>query len=318
MLIKIAIIMEWLHIFVPGGTRNRFFWSCWVVVIFNTAYYIANLVAIDLTCIPFQAIWDITIEDKKCLDQKALNTSAAVINVVSDLAILGLVQQVIWKLHMPKNRKIGISLIFAAGILYAFLSLFSLLRLFKPISGADIYTCVNSGCVAGAARLVVTIQYQQDEDVTYSVSTVIMWAIGEQTSGFIVFCVPAIPKIFSNTGVSTRVASALRSLTAVFSSGSNSSTKDGSSVWQQPEATIGSGAGSYHKIQADHQVPLQLLTNNNKTQPSESTEHLQSRTGSAPDDAIMRTTKIVSTIRDDNGHKVAEEGHRRQHPWIGA
>lgn len=105
-----------MHIFVPGKTRNKFFWACWVVLAINTLYYIANIVAVNLTCIPFEASWNILVAGK-CLDQKALDTSSAVINLISDLTIMVLAQQVIWNLHMSMKRKLGLSLIFAAGLL---------------------------------------------------------------------------------------------------------------------------------------------------------------------------------------------------------
>ncbi|KAI0154795.1 hypothetical protein GGR57DRAFT_501992 [Xylariaceae sp. FL1272] len=38
LLIKIAILLDWLHLFVPGRTRNRFFWACWAVLIISLLY----------------------------------------------------------------------------------------------------------------------------------------------------------------------------------------------------------------------------------------------------------------------------------------
>lgn len=115
--VKTAIILDWLRIFVPGKTRNAFFWTCWAVLICNVLYYIANLMALNLACIPYQAIWDITITDATCLDEKALDISSAVMNLLSDFILFGMVQKVIWRLQMSLKRKLGVSLIFAAGIL---------------------------------------------------------------------------------------------------------------------------------------------------------------------------------------------------------
>lgn len=118
MLMKAAIIIEWIKIFVPGRTRNKFFWCAWALVGLNTGFYVAGIVSENLSCIPFQMIWDKTITDGHCINTKALDIAAASIDFVSDLAVIILPQQVIWRLQMSKKKKIGVSLLFGMGILY--------------------------------------------------------------------------------------------------------------------------------------------------------------------------------------------------------
>lgn len=116
MCIKVAIMLDWLQIFVPGSMRNTFFWGCWAVLVSNTMYYVANIIALNLECIPYRSIWDITITGK-CLDQKALDISSAVMNLLSDIIIIALAQKIIWGLQMSLRKKLGVSIIFATGIL---------------------------------------------------------------------------------------------------------------------------------------------------------------------------------------------------------
>ncbi|KAH8890387.1 hypothetical protein GQ53DRAFT_588381, partial [Thozetella sp. PMI_491] len=179
MCIKLAIILEWLHIFVPAGLRGAFFWICWVVLVINTLYYIANIMAINLACVPYRAIWDITIEGR-CIDTKPVYLSAAAINMFSDLVLFAIVQRVIWGLRLSLMTKFGVSLIFAAGIF---------------------------ACVAAGFRLAVTATFLTDADMTYSVSAVIMWAVGEMTSGFLVFCVPTAPNAVRQAGLPSKISS---------------------------------------------------------------------------------------------------------------
>ena len=47
---------------------------------------------------------------------------AAIINVVSDLTILMLPMASVWSLQMGTKQKVGVSAVFAAGILYIFLA----------------------------------------------------------------------------------------------------------------------------------------------------------------------------------------------------
>ncbi|KAI1274547.1 hypothetical protein F5Y07DRAFT_372728 [Xylaria sp. FL0933] len=276
--IKLAIILEWLHIFVPGKVRTTFFWVSWAVLVVNTSYYIANIVALNLTCIPFRAAWDVLVAGK-CLDQKALDTSSAAINLISDVTLIGLAQRVIWTLHMSKKRRLGLSLVFAAG---------------------------TFGSVAGLLRLIVTVEYQRQADTTYTVSAVILWAVGEMTAGFLVFCVPTIPKAVKSIGITVKIASVSRLW--LYSGRS----------WQKP-ASEGSGpwvpkyTGSHDKKHADG-YPLTSLASN-LPQESESANELP-YPSDVPANGIVRTTHLVTTLDKDAENQIESEMHNRQHPWV--
>lgn len=116
--VKASILIEWSRIFVPRGTRNAFFWTCQALLLCNILYYTAIIIAENLTCIPRQRIWDPTITGGKCISAKNQLVSSSVINVMSDLMILALPQKIVWKLQLSKRKKLGVSLIFAIGILY--------------------------------------------------------------------------------------------------------------------------------------------------------------------------------------------------------
>jgi len=73
------------------------------------------------------------------------NLSASVFNFISDVLVLLIPQHVIWKLHMDKRKKIGVSVIFMIGLL----------------------------CYAAAlARLVETIRHATNSDFVYTFSSV--------------------------------------------------------------------------------------------------------------------------------------------------
>ncbi|KAI0389135.1 hypothetical protein F5Y17DRAFT_450189 [Xylariaceae sp. FL0594] len=275
--IKVAIILEWLHVFVPGRTRNTFFWSCWAVLVVNTTYYIANVVALNLTCIPYQAAWDVLVAGK-CLDQKALDTSSAAINLISDITLITLAQRVIWTLHMSLKQKLSVSLVFAAGIF---------------------------GSVAGLLRLIVTVEYQKRQDTTYTVSAVILWAIGEMTAGFLVFCVPAMPKAIGSLGLQMKLASVRRYLllskpVQEDSAASASWKHSGPSKNRQQKHADG-----FPLTTIDSDVPLS----------SEAADELP-RPYEAPPNAIIRTTQLVTTLHRDDENEVSQDRHVRQHPWV--
>lgn len=120
MILKTCIIIEWIRIFVPGRQRNVFFWSAWSLIALNASFYFAAVTAGNLSCTPFNAIWDITVPERKCLNVKALELAAAVIDLISDVAITILPQQVIWRLHMSTRTRLGVSLLFSIGILFVY------------------------------------------------------------------------------------------------------------------------------------------------------------------------------------------------------
>ncbi len=78
---------------------------------------IAILIALCFQCIPHQAIWDLTIEDKKCFNLYNLQVPSATIQLVSDIAIFLLPQHVIWTLKMTWQKRLGVSVIFGLGLL---------------------------------------------------------------------------------------------------------------------------------------------------------------------------------------------------------
>ena len=108
--------MDWARVFVPTGTRNTFYWTCWLLLWVNVLYYTAIVITSNLACTPREKIWDPTVPGGKCINLKTSLVVSSSTNVVYDILILLLPQQIIWHLQMLLKRKIGISLIFVVGI----------------------------------------------------------------------------------------------------------------------------------------------------------------------------------------------------------
>lgn len=290
-------MLDWIRIFVPSRTRNVFFYACWAVLIVNTTYYIANIIATNLACIPFRAIYDKTIPGK-CLDEKALDSSSAAINLISDLTILILAQKVIWRLHISVKKKLGVSVVFAVGLLYV-------LRLLLPQT-ALVCTCIanktRSGTIAGCFRLAVTIQYQKEEDVTYSVCPVILWAVGEMTAGFAVFCVPMLPSAAKSIGSATQFMRSIRSMT------NNSTNKqDASARYRASWHPKSSGsADSYRQVIQPAEMAMTDM-------PARSVESIP-QNPQVTQEGIVRTTQVVTAVGGHSARSSEDEYFQRQ-PW---
>lgn len=89
------------------------------------AWFTATMTASIFQCTPVSFYWDKT-QTGTCIDGESLYFITAIINVIYDVIIVSMPMPVIWKLQMPRSRKIGISGIILLG---AIVILASIVRL---------------------------------------------------------------------------------------------------------------------------------------------------------------------------------------------
>ncbi|KAI0965589.1 hypothetical protein F4678DRAFT_485233 [Xylaria arbuscula] len=173
MTLKAAILLDWIRIFVPRGTRNYFYWIGTIVLVLHTTFCAAWIIAENLSCTPHRKIWDITVWQGRCIDLKLLYVPVAAINLLADIIILILPQRTIWTLHMSTRKKFGVASLFTLGIL---------------------------ACIAAAVRLYVTFIFWKSQDVTFRQAAMYFWALVEMTCLFFVYCAPCIPRAIADKG----------------------------------------------------------------------------------------------------------------------
>lgn len=118
MFVKLAILLDWMRIFIPLGQRNKLYWMFQSLIWGNVIFYVSGTFLEIFRCSPRQKIWDPLFEGGICpINIAANNFSSTLINLASDIAILLLPQWIIWRLHMSKAKRIGLSLLFVIGIL---------------------------------------------------------------------------------------------------------------------------------------------------------------------------------------------------------
>ncbi|KAH7304315.1 hypothetical protein B0I35DRAFT_516913 [Stachybotrys elegans] len=224
---KTAIILDWLRIFVPPGTRNLFFWASWTVLIVNAIFYILGIFFLTMSCRPMDSQWRPLEVTGDCVDQEVrrqFEFSSAAINLALDLIIFALPQHTIWKLNMVPKMRIACSLAFSVGLI---------------------------GCACAAGRLHSGQQLLGSTDRVYDSSAPILWVLAEMTCAFIVFAAPAVPKFFRQTASLTQLAHSLRSWSRIIgirSRGSSRSNQSGSR--SDPES------GNYRRITAQPSLPV--------------------------------------------------------------
>lgn len=81
-----------------------------------TAFYTAITTVKIFKCVPQSKIFNKSIPGK-CINFEALLYVTGIVNICSDIFILVLPLGTVWRLHMPRNQKIGVSFAFTAALL---------------------------------------------------------------------------------------------------------------------------------------------------------------------------------------------------------
>ena len=112
---KLSILLQYMKLFTPSHT-GKTYWSIHFLIWSNLLFYLAIMLAELIECIPREMIWDPEVPGH-CINISAALVAGAVINVISDFAILVLPMGKIWQLHMSPKRKLGICAVFSTGLL---------------------------------------------------------------------------------------------------------------------------------------------------------------------------------------------------------
>ena len=113
MLGKISILLLLVRVFTLHQRWFRlsvYFWAAWTML-----WWIGGLLVIFLECRPLSTNWGVPTQ---CRPSFTTSVTVGVFNAVSDVGILMLPQPLIWKLHLPFNKKLWLSVLFMVGSLY--------------------------------------------------------------------------------------------------------------------------------------------------------------------------------------------------------
>ena len=119
--IKLAILLQFIEIFVPIRRTGTFYWTCLILIIVNFLFYFISFFLEVFSCSPVKKYHMPWIEGT-CMNYNVLNVAASSVNAASDIIILILPQVRIWNLQMPLSRRIAVSAVFLIGVMYDYLS----------------------------------------------------------------------------------------------------------------------------------------------------------------------------------------------------
>lgn len=111
---KVSILCLYYRIFsVDAWFRYTSYGGIAFIVSSGIAYIIATI----FQCTPIYGFWDKTAKDLHCVNSAPFWQSYAVLNIITDFAILALPISQVAKLRLPRMEKVGLIIIFVLGAL---------------------------------------------------------------------------------------------------------------------------------------------------------------------------------------------------------
>ena len=110
---KVSILLLYLRLFRPA---RALVWSSRILIVLLLFYFVSDLALVFL-CNPIRKHWDIETPGH-CGNLYLLFIVNGVFSIITDFWILLSPMPVIWHLQMPVKRKIAVTAVFAAGLLY--------------------------------------------------------------------------------------------------------------------------------------------------------------------------------------------------------
>jgi hypothetical protein len=89
--------------------------ATYIVGVTIVLQWVVAWIVLFTMCRPFAFNWDKKIRGGKCLNQWAIYSWFGLPNILTDVAMLLLPLQTIWKLQVSRNQKIGLSITFLTG-----------------------------------------------------------------------------------------------------------------------------------------------------------------------------------------------------------
>lgn len=285
--LKTAILLEWIHIFLPdgGNRRNLFFWACHLVIWANLIFCTVTAIIYSLACVPHEYLWNHTIEGGYCRMSTAyIGLSTACFVFATDIIILFIPQRIIWQLNMSRSRKVGVSFVFALGL---------------------------AACAASIVRLYVHVERAESADITYHLSSMMLTGVGECACAILVLCVPAVPKAFTELRLSGLLSSFPLWSSLLSYAGYSSSqeprkkkyTGDGATAWPESAEKAYKRHWQVGSSSERSLVPLGHVS---------SGKYHDLERGNA----IFCTTEFEAKTSYDPDRTVFLEQRSRQHPWM--
>lgn len=111
--VKFSVLLLYRRIF-PNPRFRIILWSLGALII---CYSLVLVFCVIFQCKPIRGVWDPMI-DAKCINLSNIILLTSSLNVFTDVSTLCLPLPLLWRLNLPKERKVQLTGIFLLGNLY--------------------------------------------------------------------------------------------------------------------------------------------------------------------------------------------------------
>lgn len=115
--IKVSMLCLYLNIFPNRGLRI----ATYIVLAITLVWAIVSFFVLLFSCNPISYYWNMWDGEHsgKCIDHDSILLAHSSVNIVLDVLIVAIPMPTLAKLHMRLEKKLGVCLMFAVGIVYA-------------------------------------------------------------------------------------------------------------------------------------------------------------------------------------------------------
>ncbi|KAJ4350350.1 uncharacterized protein N0V89_008971 [Didymosphaeria variabile] len=199
-LIKVAMLIQVLRIFVPRGSQSKTYYVVHGLIWMNVLYYSIIVFLMLFNCQPIQKAWKPWLPGK-CMQIGIIAMSTAVVNLIGDLSILFLTQKVIWNLmRVERRQRLKLSIVFLAGIV---------------------------PCGFAVMCLYYNDKQMHSTDFTRDSMYMSIACYGEIASGMFVLFLPVVPKFFTHLKTASSFSRLSTKRTLASSDGGNIASRGG-------------------------------------------------------------------------------------------
>ncbi|MCJ1308866.1 hypothetical protein MMC25_002521 [Agyrium rufum] len=163
---KLSILLFLLRVFV-SKTERVITYVLMGLIISNC---VGSFVAVFLQCQPFAFAWNKTLEGGHCFNQNAFYRYLSLPNIVTDVVLLALPVNLVYKLHVTRNQKYGLLLVFATG---------------------------SFGVISSCIRFSIFFGENAFSDPTWASVPLIIWTIIEAGTYVVAACLPTLRPLFT-------------------------------------------------------------------------------------------------------------------------
>jgi hypothetical protein len=113
MFVKLSILLLYLQL----SPHRKFRAMVYAVMITTILYSLLGSFEFLFTCKPIAKVWDLTITSGSCYSGAKILAVHGGLSIATDIAMLVLPITMLWKLQLPRRRKVAVAALFMTGTL---------------------------------------------------------------------------------------------------------------------------------------------------------------------------------------------------------